>query len=378
MTNFSRRSRSNRQHKKRTKLTLVLGEIAPQLDISDLNPDVISRLSKYAHDITRIGKKQISSKDELFKILEDNNSITTEDEANEWLNRHVLMPALIAEDSVDRTKQISFSGLPVQFLFAANYLKQAYESNKDPEFFYQVIDEGRYYPGDELLNYLMRLLEEKDLKELTICFLNLLDDNAKNYYVALAATIVLNCEGPIKELCKQLAQRLGEIKAYSNPERTKEMIDPISLPILMRAINFVFDEGSKILQERRERRIAQNASKTQEPPSPPIKTDASEDSNSEFALAINSKDSALSEKIEKAAWLLAAGKVEEKLSLLDINQKNLSLAKEQYAKWGGALVPQVVVHNLEEAENNVITLIVELQEILGKVYGKKFVLPYLE
>lgn len=378
MTNFSRRLRSNRQHKKRTKLTLVLGEIAPQLDISDLNPDVISRLSKYAHDITRIGKKQISSKDELFKILEENNSITTEDEAKEWLRRHVLMPALIIEDGVDSTKQISFSGLPVQFLFAANYLKQAYESNKDPEFFYQVIDEGRYYPGDELLNYLMRLLEEKDLMELAICFLNLLDNNAKNYYVALAATIVLNCDDPIIELCKQLEQRLSEIKAYSNLERTKEMIDPVSLPILMRAINFVFDEGSKILQERRERRMAQGVSKIQESLSPPVKANTPEEPSSELAVAINSKDSALSEKIEKASWLLVASKIEAIVSILEIHLKNYSHAKEQYAIWGKALVPQPILHNLEEAENNVIKDIAELQEILGKVYGKKFVLPYLE
>jgi hypothetical protein len=37
------------------------------------------------------------------------------------------------------------------------------------------------------------------------------------------------------------------------------MIDPLQLPILMKAIDFVFDEGRKILQERRERRQAEDA-----------------------------------------------------------------------------------------------------------------------
>ncbi len=35
------------------------------------------------------------------------------------------------------------------------------------------------------------------------------------------------------------------------------MIDPIQLPILMKAIDFIFEEGRKILEERRERRKAQ-------------------------------------------------------------------------------------------------------------------------
>ena len=32
------------------------------------------------------------------------------------------------------------------------------------------------------------------------------------------------------------------------------MIDPTQLPILLKAIDFVFEEGRKILEERRERR----------------------------------------------------------------------------------------------------------------------------
>ena len=36
------------------------------------------------------------------------------------------------------------------------------------------------------------------------------------------------------------------------------MIDSIQIPLLLKAIDFVFDEGRKILAERRERRMAEN------------------------------------------------------------------------------------------------------------------------
>ena len=41
------------------------------------------------------------------------------------------------------------------------------------------------------------------------------------------------------------------------------MLDPIQIPILLKAIDFVFDEGRKLLEERRERR------KTSESSAPP-------------------------------------------------------------------------------------------------------------
>ena len=37
------------------------------------------------------------------------------------------------------------------------------------------------------------------------------------------------------------------------------MLDAIELPILLKAIDFIFDEGRKILEERRERRKAKDA-----------------------------------------------------------------------------------------------------------------------
>jgi hypothetical protein len=63
---------------------------------------------------------------------------------------------------------------------------------------------------------------------------------------------------------------------------------------------------------------------------------------------------------------------------MEIYTRNYHLAREQYAKWGSALVPQVVVHNLEEAEDAVAETMREIQELLVKVYGKPIIVPELE
>jgi len=368
MNSSPKGSHATRYHKKRTKLSLVLREIAPQLEIDDLDPNAISRLSKYAHDLTRLEKRQISPENGFFKILEENNVANPEDEAKVWTNRHVIMSALVDED-VESSKFVCFSGLPVQFLFASNYLKETYEKNKEPQFFYQIIDEGTYYPGDELLYYLIRLLDEKDVNDLMSCFLNLLDDNAKNYHVALAARIWERYSHSNEVWWIHLSERIKGLSVMPNKERKEKMIDPTSLPVLMKILDFLFGEGSKILEERRERRkIQSNAS---------ADVDLPESKTSENNNTITTKDVALSEKIDKTSWLSVERSIQNKFSLLETYAKNYYLAKEKYAKWTSALVPPIVLHELEEAEENLIRTINELQEILAKVYGKKFELPYL-
>ena len=101
------KQRLTRKQNERTKLSLVLSEIAPQLAIGGISPDAVSRISKYAHDLTRLKKKQSSSKHELFKILEENNSSNPEDEINDWINRRVILNALTDENVVSN-KQICF------------------------------------------------------------------------------------------------------------------------------------------------------------------------------------------------------------------------------------------------------------------------------
>lgn len=148
------------------------------------------------------------------------------------------------------------------------------------------------------------------------------------------------------------------------------MLETIAIPILLKAVEFLFGEGSKILEERRERRKTQqvNEKGKSETPAPPTDTPKGTD-------AIRSKEAALSHPVAETAWAESEAKVRHLLSLLEIYTKNYYLAKEEYAKWGSALVPPIIVHNLTEAEDGIATTTRELQAILSKAYGKQVVAP---
>ena len=169
------------------------------------------------------------------------------------------------------------------------------------------------------------------------------------------------------------------------------MIEVVAIPILIKAVDFLFEEGSKILQERRERRkddqdakksdressVIQPASKVQD-------TSIAQSVESTAAQAtdgvktpgiIKSKETAMSTPVDEVAWKNSKTEVEHSISLLEVYTKNYHLAKEQYAKFGSALVPPIIVHNLTEAEDGIATTTENLQTVLSKVYGKEIVVP---
>jgi hypothetical protein len=166
------------------------------------------------------------------------------------------------------------------------------------------------------------------------------------------------------------------------------MIEVAAIPILMKAVDFLFVEGSKILQERRERRKAELETKSDattaqstgekedvETTQPTESTVAETTSGTEVPSVIQSKEAALSIPVDEAVWKDSEAEVKHLLSLLEVYTKNYYLAKEQYAKFGSALVPSIIVHNLAEAEDGVEATTEKLQTALGKVYGKNVVVP---
>ncbi len=148
----------------------------------------------------------------------------------------------------------------------------------------------------------------------------------------------------------------------------------IGTPILLKAVDFLFGEASKILQERRERR------KSESKPSDKadVKTKELQKVETTDALIVDSKQDVLNLDVNETMWLESKSKVENLMSLLEIYLKNYYLAKEQYAKWGSALVPPIIKHNMEEAENEIENIISELKTILSNVYGKNISIPDLE
>jgi hypothetical protein len=144
------------------------------------------------------------------------------------------------------------------------------------------------------------------------------------------------------------------------------MIDPVQLPILLKAIDFVFEEGRKILEERRERRKAQ-----ENPPKAEIQETPDEVTAVEVEQKKELKLDLLASKIDEILWQNHEAEVQHLVRLLETYTRNYQLAKEQYAKWGSALVPPIIVNNMNEAENSVLETIKQLEAVLSKVYRKE-------
>ena len=141
------------------------------------------------------------------------------------------------------------------------------------------------------------------------------------------------------------------------------MIDPVQIPILLKAIDFVFEEGRKILEERRERRKTADVSPKggeSEKEIVPVKVEEIKEI----------KQDLLTSKIDDVSRLNHEAEVQHLVRLLETYSRNYHLAKEQYAKWGDALVPPIIMHNLTDAENSMMETIRRLETILSKVYKK--------
>lgn len=143
------------------------------------------------------------------------------------------------------------------------------------------------------------------------------------------------------------------------------MIDPLQLPILMKAIDFVFDEGRKILEERRERRKAEATAPETEAPK-----DEKEIVPLEPQQAEQVKKDLIASKIDELLWQSHEAEIKHLVTLLETHSRNYRIAREQYAKWGSALVPPIIVHNMTEAENAVADTLGKLETVLSRVYKK--------
>jgi|SRR5690349_5630461 len=143
------------------------------------------------------------------------------------------------------------------------------------------------------------------------------------------------------------------------------MLDPIQIPLLLKAIDFVFEEGRKILEERRERRKMETSNTPSATPEP-----VEAPSPVEIQQTQEIKQDLLKSKIDEILWQNHEQEVQHLVRLLETYSRNYHLASEQYARWGSALVPPIIVHNMTEAENSMVDTIKKLETVLSKVYQK--------
>jgi hypothetical protein len=143
------------------------------------------------------------------------------------------------------------------------------------------------------------------------------------------------------------------------------MLETIQIPILLKAIDFVFDEGRRILDERRERRRAQETPAKIEEPEPQKEIVPQQPEQIQEV-----KQDLLTSRVDELLWKNHEDEVQHLVRLLETYSRNYYLAKEQYAKWGDALVPPIIVNNLTSAENSMVETIQRLESVLSKVYKK--------
>jgi hypothetical protein len=143
------------------------------------------------------------------------------------------------------------------------------------------------------------------------------------------------------------------------------MIDPVQLPLLLKAIDFVFEEGRKILEERRERRKMNDVSPNSENPEPAKELVLPEPEEEKVL-----RQDLLTSKVDELLWQNHQLEIQHLVKLLETYSRNYHLAREQYAKWGDALVPPIIVHNMQDAENSMIETIKQLEIVLSRVYEK--------
>jgi hypothetical protein len=143
------------------------------------------------------------------------------------------------------------------------------------------------------------------------------------------------------------------------------MIDPTQLPILLKALDFLFDEGHKIMEERRERRRKQDSL-------PGVQAESSlEIAPPKLPSDTQNKQDLLAFKVDEILWRNHEQEIQHLVRLLETYSGNYHLAREQYAKWGEALVPPIIVNNLRDSENSMIETLKRLEMVLSRVYKKE-------
>jgi hypothetical protein len=161
-------------------------------------------------------------------------------------------------------------------------------------------------------------------------------------------------------------------------------VEAAAVAILTRAIDFLFEQGAEILRFRRERKERESTAAITpeaEPPSippPPTKASTAPGDAKEAEGVVATRDELMRREIDRAMLERNEGEIRHLLTLQETHTKNYRLAREQYAQWGDALVPPIIVNNLEHEEQALADVMNKLRTKVGEVYGTRIAIPGLD
>jgi hypothetical protein len=159
-------------------------------------------------------------------------------------------------------------------------------------------------------------------------------------------------------------------------------VEAAAIAILTRAVDFLFEQGAEILRYRRERKDRERAPVPEPSPSslppPPTGSDTAPSETDRSDAVVSTRDDLLRHEIDHAVLASNEAEIRHLLALQETHTKNYHLAREQYAKWGDALVPPIVINNLEHEEQALAEVMKELRTKVGEVYGARIDIPGLD
>ena len=148
------------------------------------------------------------------------------------------------------------------------------------------------------------------------------------------------------------------------------MIESWQIPILKEAVDFLFDIGRFVLDEIKNQREQRKAKAVTPKPARANEQPTISTSDAQAAIVTN-KDEALKSMIEESRLRQKEAEIQHLLKLAEIYNTNYRIAKEKYARWGDALVPPVVVHELEDAEEHLLETVNKLRTMTEDILGKR-------
>jgi hypothetical protein len=136
------------------------------------------------------------------------------------------------------------------------------------------------------------------------------------------------------------------------------MIEALLVPVVKRAVDFLFDEGREILRSHLDR--GDTAAR-------PADGGHLLPSNVTGVLA-TTKDDALRRKLDETSVARHRDELEHLLRLQEIQSRNYHLAKEQEAMWGSELVPSLIRNRIVASEKELSDTASRIREVLDDVY----------
>ncbi len=140
-------------------------------------------------------------------------------------------------------------------------------------------------------------------------------------------------------------------------------MEAIGIPILMQTVEFLFDEVSKILDERRDNR----KSKKDEAGKKGLQASDTPVRQAE----LTTKEDLLHATIDQIIWPNKQEEVERLTILLRTHISNYYIAQQQIAEWGMSTVPPIKIHEREHALAGIDETTRQLEKALSAIYGKK-------